>query len=134
MLYCRNSTPTKTLIFQKFSSNEDADISEISSNMNTDISDFSLNLNLKVFLQILSDSCTKIGNNLLGQVLVIRNANPGNIDPHVWPDYALTVHDNVWQTVANIEFTNENLNHINAAEGTVIAGGAGAGFPYVIPA
>jgi hypothetical protein len=39
----------------------------------------------------------------------------------------------VWQTVANIEFTNENLNHINAAGVAVIGGGAGAGLPYVIP-
>lgn len=70
----------------------------------------------------------------LGQALITRNANPGNVDPHVWPDYTLTVHDNVWQTVANIEFTNENLNHIIAAGGAVIAGGAGAGLPYVIPA
>ncbi|PKY61836.1 hypothetical protein RhiirA4_487365, partial [Rhizophagus irregularis] len=70
----------------------------------------------------------------LGQALITRNANPGNVDPHVWPDYTLTVHDNVWQTVANIEFTNENLNHINAAGGAVIGGGAGAGLPYVIPA
>jgi hypothetical protein len=68
----------------------------------------------------------------LGQALAIRNANPGNVAPHVWPDYTLTVHDNVWQTVANIEFTGEALNHNDAGGGG--AGAAGVGFAYVIPA
>ncbi|RGB43733.1 hypothetical protein C1646_749538, partial [Rhizophagus diaphanus] len=70
----------------------------------------------------------------LGQALITRNTNSGNVDPHVWPDYALTIHDNVWQTVANIEFTNKNLNHIIAAGVAVIGRGAGASLPYVIPA
>ncbi|RGB23530.1 hypothetical protein C1646_774362 [Rhizophagus diaphanus] len=70
----------------------------------------------------------------LGQALITRNANPGNVDPHVWPDYALTVHNNVWQTVANIEFTNENFNHIITAGGAVIGGGASASLLYIIPA
>ena len=70
----------------------------------------------------------------LGQALVIRNANPGNVDPHVWPDYTLTVHDNVWQIVANIEFTDDNLNHIAGGAVVNVGGGGGAGLPYVIPA
>jgi hypothetical protein len=55
----------------------------------------------------------------------------------VWPDYALEGNRDIWVNRAGMEFTNDPLNH-NAVGGAAgggvpIAGGAGAGHPYVIP-
>jgi hypothetical protein len=56
---------------------------------------------------------------------------------NVWPDYALEGNRDIWVNHAGMEFTNDALNHnvpgSGAGAGVVIAGGAGAGHPYVIP-
>ena len=55
----------------------------------------------------------------------------------VWPDYTLEGNRDIWLNLASMEFTNDPLNHNAvggaAGAGVVIAGGAGAGHPYVIP-
>jgi hypothetical protein len=68
---------------------------------------------------------------------------PGAVGANVpvtdaWPDYALEGNRDIWVNRAGIEFTNDPLNHNvvggGAGAGVLIAGGTGAGHPYVIPA
>ena len=55
-----------------------------------------------------------------------------------WPDYAIEGNRDIWLNRAGMEFTNDPLNHNvlggGAGAGVAIAGGAGVGHPYVIPA
>ena len=69
-------------------------------------------------------------------------AVPGGVAANVpvtdiWPDYVLEGNRDIWVNRAGMELTNDALNHNTvggvAGGGVIIAGGAGAGHPYVIP-
>ncbi|GBB98473.1 hypothetical protein RclHR1_32390002 [Rhizophagus clarus] len=57
---------------------------------------------------------------------------------NVWPNYAIEGNRDIWLNWAGMEFTNDPLNHNvvggAAGGGVAIAGRAGVGHPYVIPA
>ncbi|GES96235.1 hypothetical protein RCL_jg1182.t1 [Rhizophagus clarus] len=57
---------------------------------------------------------------------------------NIWSDYAIEGNRDIWLNHAGMKFTNDPLNHnvvgSAAGAGVAIAGGAGAGYPYVIPA
>ncbi|GBC02714.1 hypothetical protein RclHR1_04780001 [Rhizophagus clarus] len=74
------------------------------------------------------------------QAHMTDGAVPGVNNPvtDVWPDYAIEGNRDIWLNRAGMEFTNDPLNHNvlggGAGAGVAIAGGAGVGHPYVIPA
>ncbi|GBB96572.1 hypothetical protein RclHR1_27880004 [Rhizophagus clarus] len=69
-------------------------------------------------------------------LMVVYSANI--LVTNVWPDYAIEGNRDIWLNRAGMEFTNDPLNHNvvggAAGAGVAIAGGAGFGHPYVIPA